>query len=93
MPAKLGAEVGDRVDEFCTMGAREPVVATACHVVVKCRNYLINLHEELRIFKEWLPVNRTRTYCDWITRRDPTGFMNATEECAGFGVPRPPEVV
>ena len=93
VPAKLGAEVGDRVGEVGSVCAREPVIATTGHVVVEGRNNLVDLHQELRIFEERLPVDRTGADGNRISCRDPAGFMNAAEECASLGVPRPPEVV
>ena len=93
VPAKLGAEVGDRVGEVGSVCAREPVIATTGHVVVEGSDNLVNLHQELRIFEKRLPINGARADGYRIPCRDPAGFMNAAEECASLGVPRPPKVV
>ena len=87
VPAKFGTEVGDRVGQAGSVCAREPVIATTGHVVVEGRNNLVDLHEELRILKERLPIDGARTDGNRISGRDPAGFMNAAEECASLGVP------
>ena len=93
VPAELGTEVGDRIREVGTVRAREPVVAATSHVVVERSNDLVDLAQELWILKERLPVNWARADRNGIARCNPAPWMNPAEEGAGFGVPRPPEVV
>ena len=93
VPSELGTEVGNRVGQVSSVRAGEPVVASASHVVVERSNDLVNLGQELWILKERLPVNWARADRDGIARRNPAPRMNAAEEGASLGVPRPPEVV